>query len=304
MKNIQKNNKHYKKKSSLLYARGFEPIPIAPGKKYPTLKGWPTIELPITPWPEGCGIGLRTGLLTAIDIDIYAPDMVAELLRCFDGTEIITRVGQPPKTLIPVICPELNKKLTSNKWADLDGVANQIELLSYGQQFVAYGIHQGTGKPYQWSGDLLHHSLPVIPIKMIEHLFASFNKLAASNGWTNITVNEQRSRKVCKIRKGTRKKRETGNKPGDLYNRCCSITDILQEYGWRHCRGDYWTRPGKRYGVSGTVYDDGTFWCFTSSTCLEPDRSYDCFGLLAMYEHAGDFAAAARALCRTMREVA
>ncbi len=56
-----------------LFVNGFEPIPLPPGQKRPTLKGWPNIKLPTQPWPKNYEIGLRTGKLTAIDIDICNP---------------------------------------------------------------------------------------------------------------------------------------------------------------------------------------------------------------------------------------
>lgn len=293
-KRVEGKVKSYARTALQLYSAGFEPIPITPRKKYPTLEGWPTIQLPITPWPKSHGIGLRTGKISAIDIDVYSPRMVDDLLHCFDGLEIITRVGQPPKTLIPVICPEVSEKKLSDQWEDSNGVLNRIEILSYGQQFVAYGTHPNTNRPYEWSGELLGHKLPVVPMQFIDDLLSRFNELAADSRWTNITVKEKNARKTHKVRKSRDKR--AGNKPGDLYNRACKIQDVLQEYGWKHYRDPYWTRPGKKSGVSGTVFDDSTFWCFSSSTCLLPDRSYDCFGLLAYYEFDGDFSAAAKAV--------
>lgn len=281
--------KSYAQTALQLYNAGFEPVPIAPRKKYPTLKGWSTIQLPILLWPKSHGIGLRTGKLSAIDIDVYSPREVDDLLHCFEGLEIITRVGMAPKTLIPILCPEVAGKIISNKWRDSEGRINQIEILSYGQQFVAHGVHPDTKRPYEWSGDLLSHELSVIPMQFIDHLFSRLDQLAIKAGWKNISVIESKPR----IRKSRNK---SGNKPGDLYNRACKIQDVLEEYGWTHWRGDYWTRPGKKHGISGTVFDDNTFWCFTSSTCLIPDRTYDCFGLMAFYEFDGDFAAAAKAL--------
>lgn len=286
--------------AKLLYEKGFELCPIVPGKKYPTIPGWPKKDTVVfvKNWPPCHGIGIRTGRkIMGLDIDIYHKTVIRELLHLFDGISYITRVGMPPKTLIPFVCPGIKKKVCSDKWVDDNGVVNQIEILSYGQQFVAYGIHPETQQPYQWSGDLLTHELPVISTAMVDLLFSRFNELAGNAGWTNIT---SRSRKTYKIRKVGNK---SGNKPGDIYNRCCSVTDVLKEYGWNHYRGNYWTRPGKKHGVSGTVFDKHTFYCFTSSTCLEPGRSYDCFGLLAMYEYGGDFSLAANAVLRTLREV-
>ncbi len=281
--------KTYSDAATQLYAKGFLPIPLTPRKKYPSMHGWQKCTEIIQPWPHNHGVGLLCGeSVTGIDLDIYDTGMIAELLKCFDGIDILTRVGQPPKILIPVACPEVKSKIISDQWADQDGTVNRIEILSKGQQFVAFGIHPATGKPYQWSCDLLTHSLPVIPLSMIERIFARFYELAIRAGWKNITIKPEKYT--------VRKKDGNGNKPGDLYNRAVLITDVLLEYGWKCYRGKHWTRPGKAKGVSGAVMENGNFWCFTSSTCLEPDRSYDSFGLMAMYEFSGDFSAAARAV--------
>ena len=274
-----------------LFSQGYEPIPIAPGQKYPTAKGWPTMQPPVNQWPANHGIGIRTGKLSAIDMDIYDAGMIQALLKTFNDWNILTRVGQPPKLLIPVVCHDVKSKMLSNQFRDQDGRLNRIEVLSYGQQFVAYGIHPDTGRPYMWDGDLTRHTPPTIPWGMITTLFSAFARLASAAGWEDITPRHDRTT----IRNKANTKHR-GDRPGDLYNRACSIDEVLTEYGWRHWRGPYWTRPGKKNGVSGTILDTGYFWCFTSSTVLEPDRAYDSFGLLTYFEFNGDFAAAGRAV--------
>src|SRR5207249_3530845 len=51
-------------------------------------------------------------------------------------------------------------------------------------------------------------------------------------------------------------------------------------------------------GVSATTNHAGNdwLWVFTSSTSFDANRSYDKFGAYAVLNHAGDLAAAARAL--------
>lgn len=94
----------------------------------------------------------------------------------------------------------------------------------------------------------------------------------------------------------------SGEKPGDRYNAATSWDELLPAYGWRldHRRGvaTYWTRPGKDEGISATTNHQGSdlLWPFSSSTALDPDRSYDRFGFYTAMEHGGDFRAAARSL--------
>jgi putative DNA primase/helicase len=44
------------------------------------------------------------------------------------------------------------------------GGESRVEILCNGQQFVAYGIHPGTGKPYEWfGGDPLTVAVAALP---------------------------------------------------------------------------------------------------------------------------------------------
>lgn len=301
---VNTQSQEYASMVSTLFAIGLEPIPIAPGKKYPTLDNWTTVDVgPIVEnWPRNHGIGLRCGDILGLDIDIYHKDVVAVLWGhlLVDYPNMVGRVGQPPKVLIPFLCEDTKTKFTSSKLVDEHGVINQIEVLAKGQQFVAYGIHPGTRKPYTWTGDFLEHGLPEISLEEIHELFSLFDELATGKGWVNLDEKE----KAAKFEFTSRPPSNIGTAPGDRYNRCCSITDVLTEYGWKHYRGPYWTRPGKKTGVSATVFNDEIVYIFTSSTSLEPNRTYDNFGLLAHYEYGNNFSAAAKGLLQIIKEAA
>ncbi|MCI5221996.1 MAG: hypothetical protein D3924_04830 [Candidatus Electrothrix sp. AR4] len=294
-----------KERAAQLLKLGYEPIPIKPKEKFPTLKGWQNAECVqlVEDWPQGFGIGLRTGKkLTGIDIDVYHKDLVDWAVNQFrflvDG-DFLCRVGQPPKTLIPVRCEDVEKKFTSDKWADEHGTINQIEILSHGQQFVAFGIHPGTGKPYEWDGDLLTHSLPTIRRSDLETVFQEFDNRAAEKGWRNLSQLAETAKKTAATRS---RKNSAGDAPGDVYNRSVSLEIVLEHYGWTPYRGNYWTRPGKGKGVSGAVHG-GVLYCFTSSTCLDAEQCHDAFEILTRYEFEGDKSACAFALRQEMGEV-
>jgi hypothetical protein len=96
-------------------------------------------------------------------------------------------------------------------------------------------------------------------------------------------------------------KMSEGDTPGSRFNEAHPVADILGAHGWREDRkttaGMGWIRPGKDSGTSGVLLNNGNFYVFSSNAApLEPGRSYDAFGLFTMYNHAGDFAAAAREL--------
>jgi hypothetical protein len=279
-----------------LLAAGFEPVPIAPRQKYPTLKNWTTAacsEL-VKHWPANHGIGLRTGKIVAVDIDVHDAEVVEKLVNLLNfmcSAAPLTRIGQPPKVLSPVLCPEIKSKISSNKWCDEHGEINQIEVLSHGQQFVAYGIHPDTGKRYQWDGDLLDHKLPTIPRSLLQEVFDHLDTLAAERGWHSLTKAENQAKKVVQARRP----QTTGDAPGAIYNRSVPIEKVLEHYGWEHYRDNHWTRPGKASGVSGSVIG-GILWCFSSATCLTANAAHDAFEIVARYDFSGDKSACAKAL--------
>jgi hypothetical protein len=95
--------------------------------------------------------------------------------------------------------------------------------------------------------------------------------------------------------------RLTDERPGDAFNRQASWGDVLEPHGWRIAGptardgNTPWTRPGKDSGTSATTNETHCY-VFTSSTCLEPNRSYLKFTLYAALNHGGDLSAAAREL--------
>jgi hypothetical protein len=95
---------------------------------------------------------------------------------------------------------------------------------------------------------------------------------------------------------------QSGDRPGDDFNRRASWPEILEPAGWRHVynRGDvgYWCRPGKTRGTSATTNLGGRdlLYVFTSSTLFEAEHSYSKFAAYAVLHHAADFAAAAQHL--------
>lgn len=97
-----------------------------------------------------------------------------------------------------------------------------------------------------------------------------------------------------------------GNRPGDLFNRHATWTDILEPHGWLPIgqRGDLtlWKRPGKHErGCSATTNYAASdlLYVFTSNGHpFEAQVAYTKFAAYALLEHGGDFHAAARVLAR------
>lgn len=111
----------------------------------------------------GAGIGIKTGeCLLAIDADTLDPGCAEAIRRIvtehFGATPV--RIGRAPKALylirttepIPYQRVEFGPTIGEGRSARR---ASRCELLTDGRQFVAYGTHPGTGKPYTWPEALM-----------------------------------------------------------------------------------------------------------------------------------------------------
>ncbi len=86
--------------------------------------------------------------------------------------------------------------------------------------------------------------------------------------------------------------------PGQDYEARTSWEAILEPLGWRkHPRGDAWTRPGKKFGISATITPSDNLYIWSSSVSpLEPEQSYTKFRVYSLTNCAGDDSEAARSL--------
>jgi hypothetical protein len=134
--------------AQILLENGYEPLPIKPGTKKPAPKRWTSVmldEVQVAAWQRqypGHGIGLRTGRLVGIDIDISDPDIahILEVLAKQRLGDTICRVGNWPKRVLLYRADEPFAKRSAGK----------VEALGDGQQLVAFGIHPDTGRQYYW----------------------------------------------------------------------------------------------------------------------------------------------------------
>ena len=110
-------------------------------------------------WPQA-GIGIAAGRVIGIDIDVIHSESLAlaieALAKRLLGDTPAVRIGNAPKRLLVYRAAQPFKGF---KYAP-------IEVLGLGQQFLAYGIHPDTGKPYDWPvqtlADMSFKDLPVI----------------------------------------------------------------------------------------------------------------------------------------------
>ena len=146
-----------------LIDNGYSILPIQAGVKSPgrytngvwsNYPDWsrhcdrPTTEIEVGIWAQwpGCAIGIAAGTVCGVDIDIHDAE-VAHLVevkaREMLGNTPCVRIGLPPKRLLVY---RTSQPFRSRK-------TKPLEILCHGTQFVAYGIHPDTGRPYQWPHD-------------------------------------------------------------------------------------------------------------------------------------------------------
>jgi hypothetical protein len=142
-----------------LLCNGYEPIPIIGKETWIT--GWTTAEITEQRIiEETCrnrryaNTGLRTGRLVGIDIDLVDPEQVSILLEITDallGRTPLRRFGSKGQMLLYRMVDEpIGKLLIRRAKSDAENARPLVEIFGQGGQFVAYGIHPDTQRPYRW----------------------------------------------------------------------------------------------------------------------------------------------------------
>lgn len=177
-----------------LLENGYLPIPVD-GKR-PRIDAWSSLRATpalIDAWEhrhaDHQNTGILTGSLVAIDIDAPDPAMcerlVARLLEVPDAGLAPCRTGMAPKCLFVFRTAEPRKKVKTGEYT-VNGSKCQVEVLGVGQQFVAFGVHPDTGKPYTWTGaDLLSlrfSDLPEISTADVDAFLADAESILAEVG--------------------------------------------------------------------------------------------------------------------------
>lgn len=199
---------------------GYTVLPIRPGTKRPDIKNWPdhaTTAADVVKWysngraQHGAGINARD--TPAIDVDVMdrevADAMSDAIDAIFPGVTLLTRTGLAPKFLIPFRSDEPFRKLTSSIYTD-GKHEHKVEILGDGQQWVAYHVHPGTGKPYDWWDGVSaigivgasRRELPALTRDDAQRVIDAFEVLAAgkvlSGAWSfkSVHKSDERDRPV------------------------------------------------------------------------------------------------------------
>ena len=133
-----------------LIENGYRPVPCF-GKR-PIHKNWTANAFKPEDFTETASVGIKTGQgIAFIDIDVTHREASAAIALEWvrRHPESFQRTGLAPKTGF-LVASDIGRK-AEVKLPDL-GEKDKIEILADGQQFIAYGLHPDTGKPYSWHG--------------------------------------------------------------------------------------------------------------------------------------------------------
>ena len=191
-----------------LLRNGYEPLPVTPGTKAVRVTDWQKIEVSeaqIKRWlaqgKSTHGIGLRTRNTPAIDIDVLDAEVSSALAAMFAAElgAAPSRVGRAPKCLLLCRTDEPFRKLR-REFADRNGEIHAIEILGDGQQFVAYGIHPDTGKPFSWGLDEPAYTpvsdLPLLTAERAAELLEKAAEVVNRFGWHDLGLSASKAQKT------------------------------------------------------------------------------------------------------------
>ena len=182
-----------------LLDRGYQLVPIRKGEKRPVkFDGWQVHdwapEIRDGQWPE-CGIGIIAARTPWVDCDVLEPELAERMRQWLEPRLSETgfccfRTGQWPKFAIPCQTDDPFSKVMSDKWQRDGGPECHVEILSNGQQCVAYHNHPETNAPYSWEGaeltELNREELPVIDAALAAEIVAKFESLAEELGFERV----------------------------------------------------------------------------------------------------------------------
>lgn len=186
-----------------LVTNGYRVIPIKPGGKAPAADGWQKLhatEAMVRKWGANgfanASIGIITEETPAIDIDIYDAEIADRMEQWVldniaGATSAPRRVGRAPKRLL-LFRAETTFRKQQAEYIDPQGQKHKLEVLGAGQQFVAYGIHPDTKRPFEWTTfdqplDLTADELPVLTLDDARAAVAEFERLATELGWRRVS---------------------------------------------------------------------------------------------------------------------
>lgn len=176
---------------------GYNVIPIKPGEKRPGIREWQKIETKpadVQRWLRNghaeSGVGVTTGRVVMVDLDIYDPVAVMALQKWVEQEIDFApvRIGNAPKRGLLFQTAVPFQYFASNVYQDDEGRKTQVEVLGLRRQFVSHHIHPDTGRPYLWNQHdgpefFTVDELPIITEAQCRSIVAEFERIAGERLW-------------------------------------------------------------------------------------------------------------------------
>jgi hypothetical protein len=156
-----------------LYRNGYPPVPVSNpsplGKQFgkaPLFAKWQVIcaradealiARHIKTKLDHRSTGILCGAVIGVDLDVSDESLAVEMEQLAEsmlGPTPLRRVGRAPKSLRVYRAAAATPNLETPELYLADGSKHQIEIISSGKQFVAFGLHRDTGEPYTWTDQL------------------------------------------------------------------------------------------------------------------------------------------------------
>jgi hypothetical protein len=163
-------------------------------------------------YPNAKNTGILCGNVVAIDIDVADPALVERIKAAafkMLGKHAPVRVGRDPRSIIVCRTDTPFKKKKSSEFILPSGEKAEVEILADGQQFVGYGIHPLTMRPYRWTDqsleDVPFSDLPIVSEGQITQFLLDVDQILLDSGcFRSSTVKEfeAEGKRVAKYRDG------------------------------------------------------------------------------------------------------
>jgi putative DNA primase/helicase len=167
----------FRSSAALIAKNGYAVVPLERDKKKPIMNGWPNYRYKPgdeNNYPADAGIGVLTGMVVGGDIDVrveaIAKQIEAEFEKMLGAAP--KRIGAAPKSLrmYRAEASAFDKKQTKEYRLPGDSPGDKghkVEFIANHLQFVAFGIHPDTKKPYEWNGHGDPLTVPVTDLPTI-----------------------------------------------------------------------------------------------------------------------------------------
>ena len=186
-----------------LAVNGYIFTPIRRKSKAPLFKNWTTNNFEYDEWIErypDLGAGILTADNPAVDLDIPDIGLVEHMADYIDLVygSAPTRIGRDPKRLLVFRLSGSRFPTMKSVWHDGDpkdktSPKYEVQILGDGQQFIAFGIHPDTNKPYRWVAygdptEVDSDSLPALSEEKAFDIIAEFDRQCAERGFIHSTL--------------------------------------------------------------------------------------------------------------------